>query len=588
MLKRKTSLLPNSPGCYLFKDKNGFVIYVGKAKNLKSRVSSYFQGKHDGKTKILIDNTVDFEHIITQNETEALILELNLIKQYNPKYNILLRDDKSYPYIELTNEKYPRLFIVRKRLNKKITSKIFGPYPNAYAAKKTVNMLNRMYPLRKCKTFNKKACLYYHINECAGYCINSIDQKEIDTIKNEIIKFLRGNDDILIKKIKDIMNEASLKLNFEKAHEMKLLLDDIEKTLNNQRIDLNDYIDRDVFGYHIEKGYISIQVFYIRGGKLVKRESNVYSIIDDGVDELTYYICSFYDKNNLKPKEILVPSIIDANLIENVLKINVLIPKKGKKKQILEMACKNAKESLSEKIDMLKKDEAQNIKVSQDLSNLLGLKSISRIEIFDNSHLFGTFSVSGMIVFIDGKANKNEYRKYKITSDYGDDYNLMKEVIYRRYFRVLKDGLKRPDLIIVDGGKIQVNAALEVLRNLGLDIAVCGLKKDDKHTTKELLYNNQIINIDKSSDIFHLFERMQDEVHRFTINYHKNIRSKGALESILDNVDGIGKVRKMTLLKKFGSLKKIKEASIDELAKILPQKIAIALKIYLKEKEREN
>jgi excinuclease ABC subunit C len=354
MIDNKLKLLPNSPGCYLMKDINGTIIYVGKAKNLKNRVTSYFKSTHTGKTAMLVSNIIDFEYIVTGTETEALLLELNLIKKYDPKFNILMRDDKTYPYIELTNEKYPRLLIVRNHLNKKTKSKLFGPYPNAYAAKKTMNMLNRMYPLRKCQTLPKKECLYYHIGECMGYCTMHINQDDIDNMINDITKFLKGNDDILIKKVENTMYEASNKLNFEKAKEMRELLNDIKATLSTQHIDLNDHIDRDVFGYHVYKGFLAIQVFHIRGGRLVQRDSNIYPVIDDVIEELTYYICSFYDKDNLKPKEIFVPKVIDTSLIESILNLDVISPKIGKKKELVDMANHNAKISLEEKFEMIK------------------------------------------------------------------------------------------------------------------------------------------------------------------------------------------------------------------------------------------
>ncbi|MDD3048644.1 MAG: excinuclease ABC subunit UvrC [Bacilli bacterium] len=581
MLKNKLQLLPNNPGCYLMKNKSNEIIYVGKAKNLKNRVSSYFNVAHTGKTKALVDNIFDFEYIITNSEKEALLLEINLIKKYDPKYNMLLKDDKTYPYIELTNEEYPRLFIVRNHLKKKTKSKLFGPYPNAWAAKKTLNMLNRIYPLRKCFKMNKKTCLYYHINQCLGYCSNAVDPKKINEMISEITKFLKGNDNIIIKKIEELMYEASSKMNYEKASEMKILLNDINITLKSQHIDLDDNIDRDIFGYYINNDYISIQVFYLRGGKLVERESNIYPLIDNELETLTYYICSFYDKTNLKPKEIFVPSIVDNFLIEDILNIKVITPKKGLKKQLLEMANKNAKAALDEKFEIIKRNEARSNDACLELGSLLNISGLSRIETFDNSHLFGTFSVSGMVVFIDGKPNKKEYRKYKIISDKKDDYSLMKEVIYRRYFRVINDNLIRPDLIIVDGGIIQVNATKEILNDLNLNIPVCGLKKNDKHKTSELLYEDKIIDIDKTSNLFHLLNRIQDEVHNFTIRYHKDIRSKGAIESVLDNVPGVGSKRKTVLLKKYKSIDAIKKVPREELQKYLPIKVAEQLQTYL-------
>lgn len=582
MLKEKLLLLPNKPGCYLMKDKNGVIIYVGKAKNLKNRVNSYFKSSHTGKTKVLVSNIVDFEYIITNSELEALLLEINLIKEHNPKYNVLLKDDKSYPYIEITDEKVPRLLIVRPSKLRKKNHKLYGPYPNSTAAKKTIELLNRLYPLRKCKTMGKRECLYYHIGECLGYCCNKIDKQEIDSMVSEITRFLKGEDKIVLDKIDVMMKSAINKLNFEKAKELNELKEFVNVTLRKQLIDLNDNIDRDIFGYAVYKGYMGIQVLFLRGGKLIERNSSIYPIITDEVEDLTLFISSFYDKNNIKPKEILIPDIIDDALIKDVLNINVIKPVKGKKKELVEMANKNALNTLKEKFELVKANDENALNACSELKDLLGISSANRIETFDNSHLFGTYTVSGMVVFTLGIPDKNNYRKYKIVSDAKDDYHLMKEVIYRRYFRVLMDNLERPDLIIVDGGKAQINAAEEVLNSLNLDIPVCGLIKNEHHKTSSLLYNNKIYDIDKTSNLFHMLERLQDEVHNYTISYHKNIRSKGALSSVLDNVPGIGEVRKRELLKKFPSVTKMKEASISDLEKILPKDVSKNLYEFLK------
>ena len=582
MLKEKLLLLPNKPGCYLMKDKNGVIIYVGKAKNLKNRVNSYFKSSHTGKTKVLVSNIVDFEYIITNSELEALLLEINLIKEHNPKYNVLLKDDKSYPYIEITDEKVPRLLMVRPSKLRKKNHKLYGPYPNSTAAKKTIELLNRLYPLRKCKTMGKRECLYYHIGECLGYCCNKIDKQEIDSMVSEITRFLKGEDKIVLDKIDAMMESAISKLNFEKAKELNELKEFVNVTLRKQLIDLNDNIDRDIFGYAVYKGYIGIQVLFLRGGKLIERNSSIYPIITDEVEDLTLFISSFYDKNNIKPKEILIPDIIDDALIKDVLNINVIKPVKGKKKELVEMANKNALNTLKEKFELVKANDENALNACCELKDLLGISSANRIETFDNSHLFGTYTVSGMVVFTLGIPDKNNYRKYKILSDAKDDYHLMKEVIYRRYFRVLMDNLERPDLIIVDGGKAQINAAEEVLNSLNLDIPVCGLIKNEHHKTSSLLYNEKIYDIDKTSNLFHMLERLQDEVHNYTISYHKNIRSKGALSSVLDNVPGIGEVRKRELLKKFPSVTKMKEASVSDLEVVLPSDVAKNLYEFLK------
>jgi excinuclease ABC subunit C len=581
LIKKKLSLVPNKPGCYQMKNKDGIIIYVGKAKKLKNRLSSYFRGNHTGKTKKLVSEIVDFEYIVVDSETEALILELNLIKKYDPKYNILLRDDKSYPYIEFKTDGVPKLEVVRNINRKKTKDKLFGPYPNVTAARNTVNLLNRIYPLRKCNTYPKKPCLYYHIGQCLGYCNNIIEEEKINEMKNEILSFLRGNDEIVINKLTKEMHIESGKLNFEKAKELKEMIEYIKYVLQGQKVELKDNIDRDVFGYYLEKGYISIQVFFIRGGKILERVSKIFPMIDDEYDELTRFIVKFYDKNLIKPKEIFIPQILDETILEDVLNLKVVKPLKGVKKALVDLASENAKTQLNQKFELIKKDEEKTVMAQEELRTILNLPILSRIEIFDNAHLFGTYNVSGMVVYIDGVPSKNDYRKYKISVDKNDDYGTMREVIYRRYFKVLVEDLTKPDLIIVDGAKGQINVALDVINSLGLSIPIVGLKKDNKHTTSALIFNNKEIEIDKRSNLFYLLERMQDEVHEFTINYHKQLRSKGSLESILESVEGIGNKRKIELLKKYKTITKMKEASLEELCLILPLNVANNLKDFL-------
>ena len=585
MIKDKLSLVPQKPGCYLMKNKDGIIIYVGKAKKLKNRLSSYFRGTHFGKTAKLVSEIVDFDYMVVNTEMEALILENNLIKQYDPKYNILLRDDKSYPYIELTNDSVPRLTIVRSINRKKNLNHLYGPYPNVTAARNTVNLLNRMYPLRKCTTYNKKPCLYYHINQCLGYCTNCVPQEKIEVMRNDIIKFLKGDHTLITDKIKKEMIEESELMHYEKAKELKELLDYIEVVLTKQQVEMGDMVDRDVFGFYTDKGYLSVQVFFIRGSKLIGKHSKIFPLIDEVNESLTSYITKFYDKDIIKPKEILIPNDLDNELISEYLNIKVLSPIKGNKKKIVDMACNNAKILLNEKFELIKRDEEKTTLANEELKNVLKLSKLDRIEIFDNSNLFGNFNVSGMVVYIDGKEAKNEYRKYKITVDKNDDYGTMKEVIYRRYFRVLKDNLPRPDLIIVDGGIGQMHIAKEALSSLNLDIMVIGLKKDDKHATSKLLAFDPIveIDVDKNSNLFHYLERMQDEVHNYTINYHKQLRSKGSLESVLSNIAGIGEKRRIMLLKKYKSINKLKELSLEELENILPKEVANNLYNYLQE-----
>ena len=565
------------------KNKDNVIIYVGKAKKLKNRLSSYFRGTHTGKTAKLVSEIVDFEYIVVGSETESLILELNLIKKYDPKYNILLRDDKSYPYIELTNDKVPRLLVVRSINKRKNHNNLYGPYPNVYAAKKTVELLNRLYPLRKCKTYNKKPCLYYHINQCLGYCTNKIDSKVIDEMKTNIIKFLKGDDTEVIKKIKTEMEEESKNLRYEKALELKELLDYISITLKKQKVEIKDNIDRDLFGFFVDKGYISIQVFFIRSGKILERHKSIFPLIDEVEEELTRYIANFYQNGIVLPKEILVPKEVDQNLLQSFLNINVRVPQKGEKQRLIEMANENAQIALKEEFDLIEKNEQKTYMANEELKNILKLEKLDRIELFDNSNLFGNYNVSGMVVYKNGVPSKNDYRKFKISFDKNDDYNTMREVIYRRYFRVLKDNLERPDLIIVDGGIGQIHVAREIINSLNLNIPVIGLKKDDKHSTSALLANNPIeeIKIDKKSNLFYYLERMQDEVHNFTINYHKQIRSKGSLSTILDSVEGIGEKRRNLILKKYKTISKIKEADIEELGKIIPIETAQKLKEFL-------
>ena len=565
------------------KNKDGVIIYVGKAKNLKNRVNSYFRGKHYGKTAKLVSEIVDFEYIVVSSEVESLILEINLIKKYDPKYNILLRDDKSYPYIELTDDLVPQLKVVRNINRKKNHKNLYGPYTNVTAARGTVNLLNRIYPLRKCRTYPKKPCLYYHIGQCLGYCMKEIEQAKIVLMKNEIIKFLNGDDSSVKEKLEKEMLDESNQMHYEKALEIKKLLDYIEVTLTRQKVELKDNINRDIFGYFQDKGYLSVQVFFIRNSKIIERHSKIFPLVDEKEEELTRYIANFYSKNVLKPKEILVPSIVDEKILSQYLGITVKRPKKGEKLKLIQMASDNAKIALNEKFELIKKDEEKTIEANEELRKILKLDILDRIDIFDNAHLFGNYNVSGMVVFKNGYPSKGDYRKFKISIDKNDDYGTMREAIYRRYFRVLKDNLERPNLIIVDGGIGQINVARDVVNSLNLNIPVVGLKKDSHHATSKLLAFNPLeeIDIDKRSNLFYLLERMQDEVHNFTINYHRQIRSKGSLASLLDNIDGIGEVRKNELLKKYKTITKLKSLNIEQLDEVLPHQVSLNLKKFL-------
>lgn len=583
MFKEELSLVPHLPGCYLMKNKDNIVIYVGKSKNLKNRLSSYFQREHTGKTMMLVREIDHFEYIITNTEMESLLLEINLIKKYNPKYNILYRDDKSYPYIELTDEKVPSLKITRRINAKKIKNNLFGPYPNVGAAKKVVEILNRIYPLKKCRTYEKRECLYYHIGECLGYCTHNVDEDKIKEMKNEIISFLNGNTRVLTDRLREKMIKYSEKLDYEKAKEYKDLLDYINITTEKQKVDLDSKTNTDIVGYYAKDNYISIQILFVRGGKLLDRNRVIFPMITTEEEELSNYLLDFYSKNVSMPKEILVPSNVDIYSFSEVFNIKFINPIRGEKKKILDLAYDNARIYYEEQMTYIKKDGDKIDTALNELKEKLKIDKVDRIELFDNSNLFGSFNVSGMVVFIMGKPSKNDYRKFKITNDKNDDYGTMREVIYRRYFRVLKDNLEKPDLIIVDGGVGQIHVAREVISSLGLDIPVAGLKKDDTHSTNMLLGLDPLteIVIDKKSDLFMLLTRMQNEVHNFTISYHKNIRSKGALSSILDNIDGIGEIRKNKLLKKYKTITKMKDASLEELEEILPKDTACRFKEFL-------
>lgn len=584
MDKDRLNLIPHQPGSYQYYNKDGIIIYVGKAKDLNNRVRSYFNGKVTGKTAKLVSEIADFKYIVANSELEAFIIELNLIKKYQPKYNILLKDDKSYPYIEYISKPYPKLKVSRYLSIKKKDNKIlFGPYPNAYAARRIVNLINRLYPLKKCNGNPKKVCLYFHIGECLGYCEKKVDSFKLETMEKEILSFLRGNDKIIKDKIMEKINVYSSQLNFEMANELKKELQYINIIMDKQKVELHDFVDRDVWGYYFDHGHVSIVNMFIRNNKLIGTHSEILTIMEDAYDEIDTYIMNFYNRHEVV-KEILVDEKINKEVLEKLINTKFITPLKGKKKKLMAMATLNAKLNLEKEIELINKDEEKKELANESLRELLNLKALNRIDLFDNSNLFGSFSVSGMVVFKNGYPAKNEYRKYKISLEKNDDYNTMKEVIYRRYYRALLEKSELPDLIIVDGGINQINACKEVLSNLNLDIKVCGLKKNDKHRTNELIDGDfySTYNIDKDSYLFHYLTRMQDEVHRFTISYHKEIRSKGSIASVLDNVDGIGKKRKEVLIKKYGSIKKISEANLEELKGILPESIACNLLNYLK------
>lgn len=577
-IKEKLALLPDQPGCYLMKDRQGTVIYVGKAKVLKNRVRSYFTGSHNAKTQALVSEIEDFEYIITSSDVEALILENNLIKQYDPKYNVMLKDDKSYPYIKITNEKYPRLLITRKV--KKNDGKYFGPYPNVLAARETKKLLDRLYPLRKCSTLPNRVCLYYHIGQCLAPCVYDIPEETYREMTEEITRFLNGGYKEVKKQLIEKMNEAAENLEFEQASDYRDKIQAIETTMEKQTMTSTDFQDRDVFGYYVEKGWMCVQVFFVRQGKLIERDVSIFPHYREPEEEMLTYLAQFYDdENHIKPKEILIPKDLDAEIAEEVLGVKVLQPKRGQKKELVELAGKNARLALKEKFLLLERDEERTTKAIENLGKIMGIYTPYRIEAFDNSNIQGADPVSAMVVFTNGRPDKKEYRKYKIKSVEGpDDYKTMQEVVRRRYTRVLKENLPLPDLIIIDGGKGQVQAAKDVLENeLGLEIPVAGLVKDEKHDTSNLLFGDplEIVPLERNSKEFYLLQRIQDEVHRFAITFHRQVRRKNMFHSVLDEIPGVGEKRKKRLLQHFGSVKKMKEAKLEDFTAIgIPKNVA--------------
>ncbi|PGD72607.1 excinuclease ABC subunit C [Bacillus wiedmannii] len=588
-LKEKLAILPDQPGCYLMKDKQGTVIYVGKAKVLKNRVRSYFTGSHDGKTLRLVGEIVDFEYIVTSSNLEALILELNLIKKHDPKYNIQLKDDKTYPFIKITAEKQPRLLITRNV--KKDKGKYFGPYPNAQSAHETKKLLDRMYPLRKCSNMPDKVCLYYHMGQCLAPCVKEVTEEQNKEIVDEIIKFLNGGHKEVRSELETKMYEASEKLEFERAKELRDQIAHIDAIMEKQKMIMSDLVDRDVFGYAVDKGWMCVQVFFVRKGKLIERDVSMFPIYDEPEEGFLTFIGQFYENSShFKPKEIVVPGSIDSELVERFLEVEATQPKRGKKKDLVELANKNAKIALEEKFYLIERDEERTIKAVDHLGKQLGIETPYRIEAFDNSNIQGTNPVSAMIAFIDGKPAKKEYRKYKIKTVQGpDDYESMREVVRRRYTRALKERLPLPDLIIIDGGKGHLAAVSDVLDNeLGLYIPMAGLVKDDKHKTSHLIIGDppEPVMLERNSQEFYLLQRIQDEVHRFAITFHRQLHGKSVIQSALDDIPGIGDKRKKVLLKHFGSLKKMKEASLAEFVEAgMPKNVAETIYTYLADKK---
>lgn len=577
-IKNKLALLPDQPGCYLMKDKNGTIIYVGKAKILKKRVRSYFRGSHDTKTERLVSEIDDFEYIVTESNIEALLLEINLIHKNNPKYNIMLKDDKTYPFIKITNEKYPRLMITRKVLKDKAL--YFGPYPDVNAANETKKLLDRLFPLRKCNPSQKTPCLYYHLGQCLCPYAFDVDPQVYKDMVEEIKGFLSGGHTEIQDRLQEKMAYAAAHMEFEKAAEFRDQIKAIETVMTRQKMTNVDLIDRDVFGYAVDKGWMCVQVFFVRQGKLIERDVSIFPFYDDASEAFLTFIGQFYQENeHFVPKEVLIPDDIDKESVEALLATKILQPQRGEKKKLVKLASKNAAVALNEKFDLIVRKQERTIGAVEKLGNAMNIPAPIRIEAFDNSNIMGTNPVSAMVVFIDGRPAKNEYRKYKIKTVQGpDDYASMREVIYRRYSRVLKEGLPFPDLILIDGGKGQVDVAKDVLANqLGVDIPVAGLAKNDKHKTSELLFgpNLEVVPLERNSQEFFLLQRIQDEVHRFAITFHRQLRSKNSFASKLDNIEGLGPKRKKNLLKEFKSLKNITAASVEELRKAgLPETVA--------------
>jgi excinuclease ABC subunit C len=590
MIRNKLALLPDKPGCYLMKNGEGTIIYVGKAKVLKNRVRSYFTGSHSAKTQQLVSEIRDFEYIVTKNNIEALILECNLIKQYNPYYNVRLKDDKSFPYIKITNEQHPRLEVTRKVIKDK--AKYFGPYPNAYAAQQTKKLLDRLYPLRKCKTLPDKVCLYYHLGQCVAPCEFEVAPQTYEQMIQEISRFLGGGHDEIKNELTRRMQEAAEELNFERAKEFRDQIIAIDQLMEKQTITTSDNTDRDIFGYATDKGWMCVQILYMRQGKMIERHASIFPYYGEEYEDFVSFLTQYYSENPALPKEIMLPGRKEeapaaaedveaglsadasdvAEMLENWLNVHVRLPQRGAKRQMIDMAVDNARVALEEKFRLIERDQERTVQAASYLGQWLGIENAKRIEAFDNSNIMGTDAVSAMVVFTNGKPDRKEYRKYKIRTVQGpDDYESMREVVRRRYERVLKEGLPMPDLIVIDGGKGQINAALDVLQNeLGLFIPVCGLAKDDKHKTAQLLAGDppEPVPLARDSQEFYLLQRIQEEVHRFAITFHRETRSKSMITSALDAIPGVGEKRKKLLLKHFGSVKKMKAATVEEFRQI--------------------
>ncbi|AEN78334.1 excinuclease ABC subunit UvrC [Ligilactobacillus ruminis] len=589
-IENKLKLLPDQPGCYLMKDVNAKIIYVGKAKNLKNRVRSYFKSSHEGKTAKLVSEIHDFETIVTSTDKEAFLLEITLIQKHKPYYNIKLKRGTGYPYIKITNERDPQIMIVSKVLND--GGYYFGPYPNVYAAQETLQLLQKVYPLRRCPGHQKRPCLYYHMGQCLGACFKEVPVEAYERNIRKIKSFLNGNVSQIKRELTAKMNDAADKLEFERAAEIRDQIRYVEMTVEKQKIISNDNTPRDLFNFFMDKGWISIQVFFIRQARLIKREKRLFPCIDLPEEELASFILQFYNqKNRILPKEILVPPGIDKKVLNEILGVSVKTPKRGQKRDLLEMAHKNAQLVLEEKFRLLELDDRKTVGAMNEITDALGLPNGHRVEAFDHSHLQGTDIVSAMVCFVDGRPEKTLYRKYKLkNTDHADEAASTREVIYRRYSRLLKEHENLPDLILMDGAKIQIDACIDVLQNqLGLNIPVAGMVKNEHHKTADLMTETgEKIGLNPKSEGFYLLQRIQDEVHRFAITFHRQVHSKNSLSSRLERIKGVGPKTRTKLLRNFGSLKRLSEASVEELIGLgIPQKTAQTIKISLA-KENET
>ncbi|AZP96288.1 excinuclease ABC subunit C [Latilactobacillus curvatus] len=587
-IEHKLALLPALPGCYIMKDINAKIIYVGKAKNLKNRVRSYFKSSHEGKTAKLVSEIVDFETIITSTNKEAFLLEITLIQKHQPYFNIKLKRGTGYPYIKITNERDPRLLITGDV--KKDGGFYFGPYPDVYAAQETLRFLQRVYPLRRCQGHQGRPCLYYHMGQCLGACFKEVPESVYAAQIKEIKRFLDGQVDPVKKELTAKMTTAAEEMQFERAAELRDQLHYIEATVEKQKIISNDNTPRDLFAFYLDKGWLSIQIFFIRQARLIRREKRLFPCVSTPEEELATFILQWYNrKNNVLPREILVPEGVEKKVLTEILNVPIRTPQRGEKKALMEMAQKNSRLVLEEKFRLLELDNRKTIGAQDEIMDALGLPHGHVIEAFDHSHIQGTDPVSAMVTFVDGRAEKKLYRKYKLTqttdrAGANEDANT-REVIFRRYSRLLKEDKPLPDLILMDGGIVELNAAKDVLENeLGLSIPVAGMVKDNHHKTASLLYGevNQTIQLDPKSQGFYLLTRIQDEVHRFAISFHRQLRGKNSLSSKLDDIKGVGPKTRTKLLKNFGSMKHIKDASVEELEALgISKTVAQTIKLSL-------